>query len=409
MQKRIIQILLIVFVGVNFLLVYLDEEEKVERTAYINNWSESFETDMVQRMYKPGVLTSSGDEHIYFDENLGSFQEFLVEEGGPVNAGDPLYSYTVHNYYQTETNLLNQTEQINDEITAIETAISEMEMYQLPQAASGTPSSFTLTEEQLQIEFPNTSIEAELMKEQFLLEKQKELAQKRAQLESVQGQLTELQVSGDTITVESPYSGRVSNIKDSLDNPVITIQHADLHVVGELTESERTQVQEGLYAEIDLLELSVHLEGAVQEVSDIPKSITIGGKSIYPFHIALNEDAEMDELLPGYHADIAITLEESLRATALFEEAVFNDSVWKMTNEGKIIKQNIETGLHVDSMVELTAGVETGEWVAVEPPSLFHEAANFITPLKAKEITKDSFSVSDNTWAESFVTGILSR
>ncbi|WP_067730362.1 efflux RND transporter periplasmic adaptor subunit [Oceanobacillus damuensis] len=409
MQRRIIQLLMLVFIGANFLLVYLDDEGKVERTAYINHWSESFETDMAERLYKPGVLTSTGEEQVYFDQSLGSFQEFLVEEGDTVNAGDPLYSYLVHDYFETEASLINQTDQINGEISAIETAISQIEMYQLPMSITDIPNTFTLTDEQLELEFPQTSIDAEWMREQYLTEKQKELSQKRVQLETLERQLTELQLSGDTITVESPYTGTVSNIKDTLDNPVITIQNAELHVIGELTENERTKVQEGQAAEIDVLEMSVNMEGAVQEVSKLPNSIKIKGESIYPFQIALDEDTEIEGLLPGFHVDVAITMEESIGATALFEEAVFNDAVWKMTHEGKLIRQNISTGIYMDSMVEIVEGAEPGDWVAVDPPSLFHDGANFITPLQWKEITKDSFSVSDNTWAESFVTGILSR
>ncbi|MGJ9460343.1 efflux RND transporter periplasmic adaptor subunit [Oceanobacillus sp. CF4.6] len=406
-MKRLIRVLIILLIGVNFLLVYLDDEGKIDRTAYINNWSESFETDIVEKLYKPGVLKATGEEHIYFDENLGSFQTFLVEEGAPINTGDPLYNYLVDNYYEAEANLTNQMDRINGEIAAIETAISQMEMYQLPLNTTGEPSTFTLTEEQLEVEFPQTSIDAELIKQQYIVEKEMELSQKKIQLETHQNQLTELQTSGDMITVGSPYAGIITDTNETLENPVVTIQNADLQVVGELTEKERTQMQLGLDAEVQIEEMSLKLDGTVQEVSDRPMSIDIGSESIYPFQIAFNEDSEVEELLSGYHADIAIIMEESLGATALYEEAIFTSSVWKMTNEGKLVKQNIETGLYVDSLVELVDGVETGDWVAVDPPSLFHDGADFITPLQVKEITKDSFSVEN--WAENLMTGLLSR
>ncbi|WP_087975100.1 efflux RND transporter periplasmic adaptor subunit [Oceanobacillus rekensis] len=415
--KRIIQVLVVVFIGVNFLLVYFDEEEKVERTAYVNDWSETFEADLLEKLYKPGVLKAAGAEHIYFDENLGSFQEFIVEEGNQVNPGDPLYTYQVDNYYEAEANLMSQTEQINGEIAAIETAISQMERYQLPVGMTGEPNAFTITGEQLEVELPQSSIDADLIKQQYIVEKEKELSQKVSQLEAYQSQLTELRSTGNTITVESPYAGRITDLNETLDNPVVTIESAELHVFGELTEKERTQMQPGLAAEVDIQEMSLQLDGTLHKVSSTPKSIDIGSESIYSFQVAFvedeeneereDEDSELEELLPGYHADVAIVTEESLGATALFEEAVFTDAVWRMTNEGKLVKQKIESGLYVGSMVELTSGVELGDWVAVDPPGLFHDGADFITPLQLKEITKDSFS--DDNWAENLVTGLLSR
>ena len=420
--KRIIQVLMVVFIGVNFLLVYMDEEEKVERTAYVNGWSETFEADLLKKVYKPGVLKAVGAEHIYFDENLGNFQEFLVEEGNPINPGDSLYTYQVDNYYEAEADLMSKTEQITGEIAAIETAISEMERYQLPSGMTGEPNRFAIAGEQLEVELPQSSINADLIKQQYIVEKEKELSQKRSQLEAYQSQLTELRSTGNTITVESPYAGIVTDLNETLDNPVVTIENAELHVFGELTEKERTQMQPGLAAEVDILELSLQLDGSVHKVSSTPASIDIESESIYSFQVAFDEesenedsesealedeDSQLEELLPGYHADVAIVTEESLGATALFEEAVFTDSVWKMTNEGKLVKQNVETGLYVDSVVELASGVEIGDWVAVDPPSLFHDGADFITPLQLKEITKDSFS--DDHWVKNLMTGLLSR
>lgn len=438
--------LIMVFIGVNFLLVYLDDEGKIERTAYISKWSESFEADMAEKMYKEGVLTAAGEEQVYFDEKLGTFQEFLVDEGSMVNAGDSLYTYTVDNYYEAEADLRAESGQISGEIAAIETAISQMEMYFVPMNMTETPSAFTLTEDQLEVEFPQTSIEADLLKEQYLVEKEKELSQKRAQLAAVEAQLTELQASGDTITVQSPYAGRISNLNETLDHPVITIEETDLVAIGELTEQERKQMQEGLAAEVEVQEMSTQLEGAVQEVGEKPASIKVDGESMYPFTISFTEtnDSETDEaeagesadpeetesldeigstdemantegtdetekLLPGYHADLAITMEESPGATVLYEEAVFADSVWKMTGEGKLVEQGIETGLMVDSMVEIVEGVEVGDWVAVEPPSLFHHEANFITPLRWRQLTRDSFANTENTWTENIWSGLLSR
>ena len=205
MRKRLILIMMILFIAVNFLLVFLDDEGKVERTSYVNEWTKSFEKDMTEKLFKPGVLRTVGEEHVYFDKQLGSFQEFLVEEGEQVNAGDALYTYLVHDYYEMETNLMNQADQIQGEISAIEQAISQMEMYQIPSDEIGSPHAVSITEELIEVEYPQTSIEADLLKEQFLVEQELELSQKNAQLQTINNQLAELRTSGDSLTLESPY------------------------------------------------------------------------------------------------------------------------------------------------------------------------------------------------------------
>ena len=78
-----------------------------------------------------------------------------------------------------------------------------------------------------------------------------------------------------------------------------------------------------------------------------------------------------------------------------------------MTEEGRIEKESIERGLHVEDIVEVADGVERGEFVAVKPSNSFQHGAQFITPLQTKQLTKESFK--DAKWLESFITGLLSR
>ncbi|RDW21901.1 HlyD family secretion protein [Oceanobacillus arenosus] len=407
MRKRIIQLLVILFIGVNFLLVYMDKEGKVERTAYINDWTQSFAADLADKLYTPGVLASVSESQLYFDKNLGSFKDFLIGEGEVVSAGTPLYTYEVHNYYKSEAGLLNEQSKLEEEVSAIEQAMEEMESYEIPSTAQNAPSAFTLTEEELKVEFPESTVDATLIKGQFIVEKEKELAQKNAELTSIENQLSELQATGDTITVESPYEGRIKSIATTLEDPIITIESADLHAVGELTESERMKIEQGLAVEVMLSESDAAvITGTVETVSEAPRKLEIEGESIYPFDVTLDEDAEVEDLLPGFHADLAITMEEALGVTTLFQDEIFTDSVWKMSEEGSLVKQTVGTGIHMDDMVEITSGISTGEWIAKEPARQFRENATFITPLKTAPLTRESLKTD---WAESLVTGILSR
>ncbi|WP_255584762.1 efflux RND transporter periplasmic adaptor subunit [Virgibacillus saliphilus] len=438
MRRRLIQAAIILFIGINFLLVYMDDDGKVERKSYLKNWSQVFEADVAEHLHKPGVLASVSEDHVYFDEDLGSFQEFLVEEGAEVSAGDPLYTYQVLDYVEAETDLMNEVDVLNEEIAAIETAISEMELYQIPDDEGDSspqepPLPFDFEEEMLEEEMtelpeeeeienpeedeametaeePENSVEAELMKEQYIIEKEKELAQRSAELSSVENQLTELQSDGDTITVESPFEGKIKTVQETLEDPLIAIESTAVQAEGELTEVERSQIEPGQAVEMTLTEKETFIEGEIAEVSDLPKAVEIEEESIYPFHVSLHEDeeTELEELLPGYHVNLRITLDESLGAAVLFEDLIFSDAVWKMNEEGKLMEQGVETGIAMDDMLEITDGAAIGEFVAEEPAGQFRNGAVFITPLKVQEVAWRNVFHYDN-WSRPLVSGFLSR
>src|SRR5699024_5167889 len=75
--------------------------------------------------------------------------------------------------------------------------------------------------------------QAELIKEQYITEKEKELAQKEAELNSVESQLSELTSTGETVTVESPFEGIVTDVSETLEDPLLTIQSDDLIIKGD--------------------------------------------------------------------------------------------------------------------------------------------------------------------------------
>ncbi|OZU87282.1 hypothetical protein CIL03_17850 [Virgibacillus indicus] len=410
--KKIILAAIALFIGVNVLLVFLDDENKINRTSYIKDWSEAFETDMADKLFKEGVLAYAEKEQVYFDKTLGSFQEFLIDEGNEVKVGDELYSYTVTNYYETEAMLMQEMETLSGEITAIQSAITQMNGYRIPSTSTSSSAPFQadLSEGNIIIENQQEPVEAEVMKEQYLIEKEKELNQKNAQVDSVQSQLDELRATGNTITVESPYEGIVKEVSTSLDDPIITIESTQLFAEGELTEQERTEIEQGMKTEVRVTEKSLLAEGAVNDVKNSPKEISVEGESIYPFNITFNEDAELEELLPGYHADLAITKKESQDATVLFEDSVFTGTVWKLTNEGKLLAQDVETGIYMDEMLEITKGVNTGEWVAEESTRQFRNGATFITPLKLDQSTwNDVVTAVPPDWDMDLLIGIVSR
>ncbi|GAB3795624.1 efflux RND transporter periplasmic adaptor subunit [Virgibacillus kimchii] len=413
-KRRVIQVAIAVFVAVNFMLVFADEEARVERISYIKEWSDAFTADVREQLHTDVVFAYDEVEHIYFDTSAGSFQEFLVEEEDEITAGDPLFSYQVDNYYEAEADLMQEMEKINGEIAAIEQAIMEMNAFQIPESIppAGPAPSFQMTEQEINIEFPQDPIEAQLMKEQFIIEKEHELTQKQAASQSVQNQLTELQTTGDTITVESPYAGKVKDIATDLSDPIVTIESMALEAQGALTEVERTEVEEGFRAVVEVTNVQTFIDGTVSNLNDYPEPASHEGESIYAFQIAFEEEVqpEMEDLLPGYQGEASITLDESIGATVVFDHVLSEGAVWKMTDSGRLLRQPVETGILMDSMLEITTGVQPEELIAEERMNQFRDGAAFITPLKLTRSTWREVTLGGNpNWREYFVTGMLAR
>lgn len=434
-RKELILLGAILFIGLNMLLIYLDDEGKVDRLAYINDWSEAKEADIAEKLYKPGILTAVEETPVYFDQNLGEFQEFLVEEGEEVTTGTPIYSYVVSDYELTQAAFESEIDKLNADISSITAAINQMENYQVQSSTGNSSATFLNEEKEIVVKFPNDPGDAEILKEQFLIEKEKERLEKQAALTNIQNQLNELERTGDTITVSSPGDGLVKTISVSLADPIMTLESTELQAVGELTEQERTQIEQGMVTEVTIKEKEVTLEGVIDNVSKTPIDANLETDSIYPFQIAFNEIEELDEaeetialeeemeigeeveekekesveeLLVGYHADFAITMKESLDAVVLADDVVFSSHIWKLNDDGRLIKTPVKKGLEVNRLIEITDGLVTGEIVAEGPFNSFRDEVTFRTPLQIDDLTWSSIKSDDTKW-ESLMKGLLSR
>jgi HlyD family secretion protein len=81
-----------------------------------------------------------------------------------------------------------------------------------------------------------------------------------------------------------------------------------------------------------------------------------------------------------------------------------------MTESGRLAEQPVETGILMDSMLEITAGLEPGELIAEDSENQFRDGAAFITPLKLTRPTWREITLGGSpNWGEYFATGILAR
>lgn len=413
MKRRwIITIGLLLFMGLNVLLLIIDKDGKVERTAYVSDWTATVTEDMSEHVHKQGVLTAAEKNPIYFDETEGSFKEFLVKEGEKVNKGDPLFSYKVSDYENTKMKLETESDQLNDEIAAIEKAITTISSHEIPDTDSSPEKEDALENtvpgEDKQKPTTNQTAYATYLKEQYVTEKEKELSQKQAQLDNVRAQLTELETNGDTVTIESPYEGRVAARSDELSKPIMTIESTALRIQGELTERERMVLESGMPTDIAISEGNKELTGTIQEIEDSPENVTLNEANAYPFYVALTDDADTKALLPGYHADLSITAKESKGAITAADRAIFDNTVWVMTAQGKLKKQAVATGIEQHDQTELEKGIGPGEWLAADDAGYYRTGERFITPIKGRQVPLRSF-FKQKDWKQAIAIGFLTR
>ncbi|MFD2043136.1 efflux RND transporter periplasmic adaptor subunit [Ornithinibacillus salinisoli] len=409
MRKKLIWIAILLFIVTNGILVWMDDDGKVNRKAHVSDWDMTFEADLFDTVEAPGVIAYSGESYVYFDETAGSFQGFSLEEGNEINVGDPLFTYRVNDFAETEAFLVSELEKVNGEITAIEDAITEMVAYEIPRPTIPVISQGEEDENE-NISPPREPVEADLLKKQYLIEKEMELSARKEQALSIQSQLEELQSNGDTITVESPYQGKVKTISTTLSDPLIVIEDTKLVVQGELQEDERKQVEQGLPVHIDVSDSDDHhYQGVIEEVGVSPvDGAEITNESKYAFEVLFDDGEELDALLPGYHADISVILDDAMNATVVREDRLFDDHLWKLTEVGKIQKVPVQSGIRMDGSVEVKDGASTGEWILTEELSSVYADTTFVTPFKITKAPWLKLGDYEN-WKKYLIIGILSR
>ncbi|MFS0675139.1 hypothetical protein [Ornithinibacillus sp. 179-J 7C1 HS] len=407
MKKRMKWLAVILFIGINTLLVLLDDGEKVVRQAYVSTWDKVYQKDLVETVNADGVVTYSGESYVYFDKALGSFEGFLVEEGSTVNVGDPLFTYQVHDFMETERFLTYELEKVSSEIDAIGAAISEMVAFQIPSAT--VPVVGTNEEDGTTVVVsPQEPAEAEVMKEQFIIQKEQELQAKQEEERIIQSQLEDLLTTGAVITVESPVEGKVSELSSTLDDPIIAIENTALQVKGNIDEGKRVEVDVEQPVEISLKESEQTFHGTVLHVEDHPNDVDVDAESIYPFEVQFSEEQPLDEVLPGYHADLTITVNESLNANTVKAGIVKDDQVWKLNESGNLELVPVETGILMGDELEITSGLLAENTVTDKSIHPDYTGMPFFTPLKFTQVPWLDFNQYAE-WKKYMLMGIMVR
>ncbi|MCP3029260.1 efflux RND transporter periplasmic adaptor subunit [Halobacillus sp. A5] len=426
-RKKWIAAGVFLFIVCNSLLLYFDKEKAVERKSFVHNWSGTFTDDVVESIDVRGVFASNEDAPVYFDDNTGAFQEFFVEVGDEVSEGDELYAYEVLDFENQVSDLELEAAKIEEEITAIDTYLTELESYTIEEGSDdsfeGFDSPFPSDESDEDEDSEEngedndneeSTAEAELIQEEAINDKEKERAQKEAELAMVNDQLDQLTTTGQTITVRSTFEGVVRDLSEDLSTPILTLSSTELVVEGEVNEEDRKLIEEEMRTEVtveDIEDGEVTLPGAIAELDTFSKETDVQKASRYPFEITLTEENE--EIRPGYHTDVEVITDEAADAVAAYEDVLITGEhlyAWEMTAAGVLERKEIETGLEEEGVVEITDGLENQVKLADEPEGQFRTLTPFITPIDLSHVKEDElFDGSKAIMKENFLLGIFNR
>jgi HlyD family secretion protein len=400
----------LLFVGAN---TYLIEKanSKIDREIRVANWEISGKDDLVKELPKPGVVVSEEESYIYFNDEFGSFKNFLVKEGDQVNSGTPLYEYEVTDQTQQKSVLESEVEQLEDEIESIEDNIDDLES--LESSLPSTSTSTSTDDKDIPIDASALQSEYDIKKE--IAAKELEIGRLENQIDNLERQISDIESYETTLTVQSSVDGTIKDLSHAIDNPLITIASQATIVTTDLTEKEIMTVEENMNVNVQSDSEKKTQKGIVTSVATLPKNDPhLEVDSMYPVEVKI-QDTE-NKLLPGHHVFLSIITEEIKGAFVVPVTAIEKEGsstfIWILTEKGTVEQRKVETGLQVNGQQQIKSGVKAGEYYIVYPGDIpaLENGTPFITGIDWNKIRlRELKKVDRPTVLENLLIGILER
>jgi HlyD family secretion protein len=382
-KKQTIAIISVLFTAGNLFLITKDKS-KIERVEKIDHWQRAATGYIKNTLETSGVAIPAEEQKIFFDQNSGSFTQFLVKPGQEVSPGTPLFEYSPYNEESEIERLEAKQNELSDKASSVSAAISQLQSLLLQARSEAT------------LEEPNTAVIYDLEKEISQKELEEDLLESESS--SIDSQIDALESRTAPITVNSSTEGYVKEINDSLENPVVTISSTSLAAEGSLNEAEALKVKEGMEASILGPSIKKELEGQVLEVSPTPENEPDTDlESIYPYVVQLNEPAA-EELLSGSHVSIEVLLQEAQNAILVPAGSVQKGKEpqsYVLTDAGRVDHRQVELGMKEDKKQEISSGLEEKELIASRATDVeYKNGSPFRTPLKLEKLSKASLKTT---------------
>lgn len=363
----------------NLYLIYKKDSE-IKRLSYVDSWTTVKEQNLVESHTDKGLTKPVEEEYIYYEENTGDFEAFLVKEGEQVEENTPILELSSVNIDAAISQKELEISKLEDEITALEDNIDSLD-----DLLSDIESS-TTEENQSSNTIMANSLEIEIYEKELQLSRlEAELNKQETILASFDGNLSSL-------TINSKISGTVKEIRQDLNNPIVTITSNDVQVEATLTEEEIATIEEGMKVFVTSKLQKDKIEGTIASISTLPKNEPKEGKETeYTYQIQLSEQPQIPL---GSNVDLKIITNELNDALTVTTEAIKEKQaqsyMYVMMANGMVERRQIETGLQLNHVKEVKANAEEGEKVVLNANTLKNKT-KFYTSLQPKKLKKKDF------------------
>ncbi|WP_075983098.1 efflux RND transporter periplasmic adaptor subunit [Bacillus massilinigeriensis] len=365
-----------VFIAGNTYLI-VQSDSPIKRSNAVDEWTAVKQEDLVSTKKAKGIIMPTEEQHIYLDQNVGTFGKFLVSEGDEVQAGTPLFEYSSVNGEARKQQLEAESTRLEKEISGIDASISELEdlIADLPNKTKSEKESKRMLEASIKQDIQN-----------------KELQKSRLQAEAdkYEDLITAEEDHLSNLTVTSEIDGVVKSVSQDLKNPVVTIASNDQQIEGVLKEKELRSVAEEMKVYAYSESAKQKIEGTISKIASLPVGkVEVKKESEYPFIVTLNENVE--GLIHGSHVQMNIIRKEELGALTLpasvIDQGKKNSYVYELKENGVVEKRKIEEGLRLGDRQGLASGVSKNQIVAAEPNKIV-KGSSYFTPLKVERLNK---------------------
>jgi HlyD family secretion protein len=352
----------ILLILVNISLLFF-KDDSIKRYSIVSNWEKIKERDIERTTQTTGKITPAKEHYIYFDQELGSFQKFLVDEETKVQIGTPLFEYVTDNNESVSIQLQEKINQLTEGANSLSEYITQLnEMVE------------SIDEEN---KGAKVAIEAEI------LQREHEWNVIQAEITSLTNQLTQLGQYNPIITVSSPVEGIVRSIDYSLHQPIMTIVTDKRVVQGYLTENQLNETEVGMPVRIKYGDES--FEGEIRSISQFRDD----EKSGYAVQYAFNNQ----EATPIFDREVKVEIIQEAKTSvpSVRVDSVLADGkwsfVWQINKKGQIIKQKVEKGITNNQFVEIN-GINLENPYIIPPGKNIHEGRLVQIPIPLSHIKK---------------------
>ncbi|AYA78099.1 hypothetical protein DOE78_23350 [Bacillus sp. Y1] len=365
----------------NLYLIYKKDSE-IKRLSYVDTWTTVKEQNLVESHTDKGLITPVEEEYIYYEENTGDFEAFLVKEGDQVEENTPILELSSVDINVAIAQNQLEISRLEDEIEALEDNIDNLD-----DLLSDIESSTTEENESSNTIMAN-SLEIEIY------EKELQVSRLEADLDKQETALASMDQGLSSLTINSKIAGIVKEIRHDLNNPIVTITSNDLQVEATLTEKEISTFDEGMKVVITSSLQKDKLEGTISSISTLPKKEPKEKRETqYSYIIQLNE--QPSSTIPfGSNVDLKIITNEINDALTVSTNSIKKKGtksyMYVMMANGTIERRQIETGLQLNHVKEIKANAQEGEKVVLTANTLKNKN-HFFTSLQPKKLTKSVF------------------